>query len=169
MSPELLVRGNTFAISRYLIHGTFAELNSKLGAKEMRKINSIYWVVTVFAGVFMLLGAIPDVLQVPGALALITHLGYPGYLLPFLGVAKILGVGALFIPRFTGVKEWAYAGLIFDLLGAFYSHISVGDGPAIWIFPIVGILLVSSSYLLRRRKLNEQPIRELRQNVIRAA
>ena len=55
------------------------------------------------------------------------HLGYPTYLLPFVGTAKILGVAAVLFPGFGRVKEWAYAGLVFDLTGALHSHLSVGD------------------------------------------
>jgi|SRR6185436_2298512 len=134
----------------------------------MRKISVVYWVFTSCAGAFMLLGAIPDVLQVPGALALIAHLGYPGYLLPFLGVAKLLGVAAVVVPRLPKVKEWAYAGLIFDLVGAFYSHFSIGDGPGILIFPIVGLVLVTGSYFFYQRKRNK-PVADLRGNLFHAA
>ena len=135
----------------------------------MRKTGVVYWVFTAFAGAFMLLGAIPDVLQVPGAVALIAHLGYPGYLLPFLGVAKLLGVAALLVPLFPKIKEWAYAGLIFDLVGAFYSHVWVGDGASVWIFPLIGLVLVGGSYFFYHRKLNSQPVAELGGNLFHAA
>jgi hypothetical protein len=45
----------------------------------------------------------------------------------FLGTAKILGVIAVLVPGAGRLKEWAYAGLIFDITGALYSHLSVGD------------------------------------------
>jgi DoxX-like family len=92
--------------------------------------------------------SIPDVLQIPMAVAIFTHLGYPTYLLPFIGIAKILGVVAVLVPGFPRLKEWAYAGLVFDLTGALYSHISVGDSPANLAFPVIGLLLVIGSYLL---------------------
>jgi hypothetical protein len=98
---------------------------------------------------FMLMASIPDVLQIPQAVAIFRHLGYPTYLLPFIGVAKILGVVAVLLPGFWKVKEWAYAGLVFDLIGALYSHISVGDPPSAWGFPVIGLLLVIGSYLLK--------------------
>jgi hypothetical protein len=40
------------------------------------------------------------------------------------------------------------------LIGAFYSHVSVGDAPSAWVFPIVGLLLVMASYVLHRSELN---------------
>jgi uncharacterized membrane protein YphA (DoxX/SURF4 family) len=78
------------------------------------------------------------------------HLGYPAYLLPLIGTAKVLGVIAVLIPRWPRLTEWAYAGLIFDLLGALYSHLTVGDGPSLWIFSVIGLLLVAGSYFLYR-------------------
>jgi len=49
--------------------------------------------------------------------------------------------------------EWAYAGLVFDLIGALYSHISVGDPPTAWIFAAIGLILVTGSYFLYRKKM----------------
>lgn len=105
-----------------------------------------YWVVTILAAALMTLSAIPDILLSAEAVEIFRHLGYPTYLLPFLGVAKLLGVIAVLQPWFGRLKEWAYAGLTFDLIGAFYSHLSVGDSAAFWIFPVVGLILVSASY-----------------------
>jgi uncharacterized membrane protein YphA (DoxX/SURF4 family) len=116
----------------------------------------VYWIVTGLMAAFMLMASIPDVLQIPEAVAVFKHLGYPTYLLPFIGIAKILGVITILVPGFPRLKEWAYAGLVFDLIGALYSHISVGDPPSNWIFPIIGLLLVVGSYVFHRRKLNYQ-------------
>jgi hypothetical protein len=135
----------------------------------MKKIVITYWVFTAFGGALMLMAAIPDLLQVPGARGVIAHLGYPAYLLPFLGVAKLLGVAALLVPRFPRLKEWAYAGLSFDLVGAFYSHLSVGDGPGNWLFPIIGLVLVIGSYFFYQQKLPHHEISELGGNLSRPA
>ena len=118
----------------------------------MKKLTILYWAVTGIFSAFMLLGAIPDVLQITEAQDFFRHLGYPLYLLPFLGVAKILGVIAVLVPALRGVREWAYAGIAFDLIGATYSHLSVGDGPGVWTFPIIGLILLAVSYVLYRRK-----------------
>ena len=58
-------------------------------------------------------------------------------------------MGTVVLPGLPRLKEWAYAGLFFDLAGALYSHLSLGDPPSAWIFPIIGLLLVGSSYALR--------------------
>jgi uncharacterized membrane protein YphA (DoxX/SURF4 family) len=57
----------------------------------------------------------------------ITMLGYPVYFLTILGIWKILGVVVLLVPKFTLLKEWAYAGFFFIMSGAIFSHIAVGD------------------------------------------
>lgn len=96
----------------------------------------------------MLMASIPDVLMIEEAIEIFRHLGYPSYLLPFIGVAKILGVIAILAPGFRRLKEWAYAGLVFDLIGALYSHIAVGDPISSWVFPLIGLALVTGSYFL---------------------
>ena len=116
----------------------------------MKKV--LYWILTGLMAAFMLMASIPDLLQPPEVIAALAHLGYPGYLLPFLGTAKILAVITILFPGFPRLKEWAYAGLVFDLIGAFYSHMSVGDPFSVWIFAIIGLLLVSGSYFLHRKK-----------------
>ena len=117
----------------------------------MKKRNILYWMLTGIMAALMLLGSIQDVLRVPAARAWFVHLGYPSYLLPFIGIAKILGVTAVVAPGTRRLKEWAYAGLVFDLLGATYSHLSVGDSFA-WIIPVIGLLLVAGSYAFYRKK-----------------
>jgi hypothetical protein len=126
----------------------------------MKRTKVLYWILTGVMAAFMLMASIPDILQPPEAVALFTHLGYPSYLLPFIGTAKILAVIAILFPGFERLKEWAYAGLVFDLIGALYSHIAVGDSFSVWIFAIIGLLLVTGSYVLHRRKQNYDVVRQ---------
>jgi len=107
-----------------------------------------YWIVTILMAALMLVASIPDVISHPEAVEIFQHLGYPAYLLPFIGVAKILGVITILAPGVPRLKEWAYAGLVFDLIGAFYSHIAVGDPVSAWIFPVIALALVAGSYFL---------------------
>jgi hypothetical protein len=116
-----------------------------------KRVTGLYWVVTAAMAVFMLAGSVADVLAVPEAAAFMRHLGYPPYLLRFLGVAKILGLAVVCLPTPRTLKEWAYAGLTIDLTGALYSHVSVGDPVNAWGFPVIGLLLVAGSYLMRQR------------------
>jgi hypothetical protein len=112
----------------------------------------IGWIVTGLMAALMLLSAAPDVLRIPGAVAVFKHLGYPPYLLLLLGTAKILGVAAVLSPGPARLKEWAFAGLTFDLTGALYSHLSVGDPPSAWMAAAIGLALVAASYIAYRSR-----------------
>ncbi|UOQ54330.1 DoxX family protein [Hymenobacter cellulosivorans] len=118
----------------------------------MKTTNILYWVSTGFFCAMMLMSGIINVLSTPEAVEGLQHLGYPAYLLPFLGVAKILGVLALLVPGFPHLREWAYAGFVFDLAGAMYSGLSVGDPVAQWLPIGVGFLIIAVSYRTNQRR-----------------
>lgn len=114
----------------------------------MKKTKTIYWIFTGLFAAFMTMSAIPDALNTQQAIDYVsTHLGYPAYFIPFIGIAKLLGAVAILIPGFPRIKEWAYAGLTFDLTGAMYSSISVGDPFSAWVFILLPLALVAGSYI----------------------
>jgi hypothetical protein len=118
----------------------------------MKKTTIAYWIFTSLFAFFMLGSAIPNIMMMKMSVDGFKSIGYPAYLVPFLGVAKTLGVAAILIPGFRRIKEWAYAGLIFDLAGAIYSVIAVGM-PPLSAIPIVVILLIGfSSYYFYHKK-----------------
>lgn len=85
-----------------------------------------YWVTTALVVSELALGGVWDILRVPQVRGLIERLGYPLYFLVILGIWKLLGAVALVIPRFPRLKEWAYAGVFFDLTGAVSSQLASG-------------------------------------------
>src|SRR5215467_7644662 len=90
----------------------------------------IYWIATIWLALGMASTGLVQLFkakQGQGGVDMITHLGYPVYLLTLLAVWKILGVIALLIPRFPLLKEWAYAGFFFIMSGAIFSHFATGD------------------------------------------
>ena len=92
----------------------------------MKRTKVLYWIFTVLFVLMMLLSAVPNVMMSPDSVELIhTQLGYPKYFIVFVGVAKILGVIGILIPGYPRIKEWAYAGLFFDLTAATASAIAV--------------------------------------------
>jgi uncharacterized membrane protein YphA (DoxX/SURF4 family) len=125
----------------------------------MKKTTIFYWIFTMLMVALMGVGAIPDLLSVPDAVTLFAHLGYPAYLLPFLGVAKLLGVVAILVPGFPRIKEWAYAGLVFDLTGAMYSSIAVGDPASGLVFFLIGYIVIIGSYVLYHKRLRAASLR----------
>jgi uncharacterized membrane protein len=120
----------------------------------MKKLNIIYWIVTGLFAAAMSLGSISNVTQAPEAVDMIsTQLGYPQYIIPFLGIAKILGSIAILLPNLRRIKEWAYAGLFFDLVGAVYSMFSKFGFQPQSLFMIVFFGLLFGSYYLWHKKL----------------
>ncbi len=118
----------------------------------MKKIPILYWIFTGLFALLMLSSAIPDIMSVPMAVEGFEKMQMPTYLLPFLGIAKTLGVIAILIPGYTLIKEWAYAGLTFDLMGATYSIIASGQPTESWVFMAIPLLLAAASYGLYRKK-----------------
>lgn len=114
----------------------------------MKRVKIIYWSSTIVFVLFMLFSSIPDILMVPEAVQFITHLGYPTYFIPFIGVAKVLGCLALLVPNFNKIKEWAYAGLVFDLIGAVYSNLMVDgwNNGMLIMLPVFALAFLSYIY-----------------------
>jgi hypothetical protein len=121
----------------------------------MRKTNILYWLFTIILAALMLFSAIPNIMSMPEAVTMFLHLGYPVYLLPFLGAGKLLGAVAILYPGYPSLKEWAYAGFVFDLSGAMYSGIAVGDPPGNWLPILIGFLLIFLSYTYYHKKLKK--------------
>lgn len=120
----------------------------------MKRTKIIYWIVTGLFAAFMIFTAIPDVINDPEAIRFMTALGYPLYFIPFIGVAKILGAIAILIPGFPRIKEWAYAGLVFDLVGAMFS-VASAMGIAASLPIVVFIAIAFTSYFLYHKKLKD--------------
>ena len=110
----------------------------------------VYWVSTALVVFELTMGGAWDVLRVPQVRGLIERLGYPPYFLVILGTWKLLGTVALVIPRFPRLKEWAYAGVFFDLTGAVVSLFASGliDVGAM-AYPILMIGVAVASWALR--------------------
>jgi hypothetical protein len=111
----------------------------------MKTVKIIYWTSTVLFAGFMASTAISGLTGSVEGSAYITNLGFPGYIVPFLSIAKISGSIAILVPVFRKLKEWAYAGLFFDLTGATYSIIMT-EGfhpPVLFMFLIFAVAVVS--------------------------
>jgi hypothetical protein len=124
--------------------------------KIMKKIKIFYWIFTSLFAFLMLGSAIPDILSSPVAVEGFRQIGLPATLLPFLGVAKTLGVIAILVPGNPRLTEWAYAGLIFDLIGATYIILASGQPAANWAFMVLPLALASASYIFYRKKLQRR-------------
>ena len=88
------------------------------------------------------------------------RLGYPPYFMSVLGTWKVLGAVAIAAPRLSRAKEWAYAGMIFDLTGAAASRLAVADGIGTVVAPLGVAVMVIASWASRpaARVLGGQPL-----------
>lgn len=109
----------------------------------------VYWGATALTALAFFTGGLADLTRGPAMVAAMAHLGYPGYFLLILGTWKVLGALAILAPRLPRLKEWAYAGMAFDLTGAALSHASVGDAFAKVLVPLVILGFVAASWALR--------------------
>ena len=121
----------------------------------MKKTTTLYWIFTGLFAAFMMFTAVPNIISDAESVAFITQLGYPAYFIPFIGVAKALGVIAILIPGFPRVKEWAYSGLFFDLIAAIYSLIAVNGVDPSMVFMLLPLVLGGLSYYFHHNKLDE--------------
>ena|SRR5258708_7325635 len=120
----------------------------------MKKLNLLYWISTGLLALFMGMGGVQNMLVTQSSIDLITtDLGYPLYIIPFLGVSKVLGVIAILIPVPPRLKEWAYAGLFFDLVGAMYSGIADNGFNPLMLTMIIPFALMGLSYGAHYRRL----------------
>ncbi|MES2392552.1 MAG: DoxX family protein [Acidobacteriota bacterium] len=108
-----------------------------------------YWVCTGLMVFVMLPGGIFGALRVPQAVEGQTVLGFPVYFVVFLGVWKILGSIAIVVPKFPRLKEWAYAGMFFDLIGAVVAN-AARDSVRWHVFaPLAIVPILVASWALR--------------------
>lgn len=120
-----------------------------------KTINTLYWVFTILFAALMLFSSYGSVLVNEDAKKLIhDYLGYPVYFIPFSGWAKVLGVIAILIPGLKTIKEWAYAGLFFDLIGAIYSAVvAAGKFDPMMLTLLVWVIAGILSYVFWKKKM----------------
>jgi hypothetical protein len=108
-----------------------------------------YWITTGLIALAFLAGGAGDLSRGPEMVEGMAHLGYAPYFLLILGVWKVLAVPALLAPKLPRLKEWAYAGIVFDLTGASLSHAASGDAAGKVITPLVILAIAVASWALR--------------------
>ena len=107
-----------------------------------KRTKIIYWIATCWLSLGMLSSGTVQLLKMKEEVDMMAHLAYPVYFLTILGIWKILGVIAVLIPKFPILKEWAYAGFVFAMSGAAFSHIASGN-PMKEIFPSLLLLMLT--------------------------
>ena len=115
-----------------------------------------YWVVTVLIALETLVGGVTDLIHGreiliagPPVADVVTHLGYPLCFLRIIGFWKLLGAIALLVPGYPRLKEWAYAGIFFELSGAAASWLACEHNIGEAVAPMMLALLALVSWALR--------------------
>jgi uncharacterized membrane protein YphA (DoxX/SURF4 family) len=116
-------------------------------------INIIYWISTGLILAMMLFSAYSSFTDNPDGAKMMAAIGYRPYVLHLLAVAKVLGVIAILTPGFPRLKEWAYAGFTFDLIGATYSFYASGFAIKDWAFMLILIAVLACSYIFYYKRL----------------
>jgi hypothetical protein len=111
--------------------------------------NIAYWVVTGLLCFGMILGGSGQLFMMKPNLEGFAHIGFPTYVLPLFGTWKFLAVIAILVPKYTLVKEWAYAGLFFLLSGGVVAHLASGDDFLQTLPVFVFMCLTMASWYLR--------------------
>jgi DoxX-like family len=114
------------------------------------KLKSIsYWVITIVVAFCIGSGGAAELAGVPGTVDGLVRLGYPAYFVTIIGFWKLLGAIAILAPGFPRLKEWAYAGIFFNMTGAAATSVFVGVAPWHLIVDLVLAALTIASWALR--------------------
>ena len=116
-----------------------------------KSIKITYWILNILFCLFHIMDAIGGLSKAKAGVDAMNAMGYPLYLMPFLSVLKLLGVIALLQDKFKTIKEWAFAGFSFTLIGATISHIAINDIPLFIIMPIVFLGILFALYYFWRK------------------
>jgi hypothetical protein len=118
----------------------------------MKSIRIFYWITTGLLVLLMAFSSISSLINSAQAVEFFKSINMPVYLISFLSVAKLLGVLGILIPGYPRIKEWAYAGLIFDLIGALWCNYSSSKSTGDWFPMIIFIGIAFASYFLYHKK-----------------
>jgi len=116
----------------------------------MKSKSISYWVVTAMLAFFIGSGGAAELLQVPGNIEGLVHLGYPAYFATIIGFWKVLGAIAILAPGFPRLKEWAYAGIFFNMTGAAATGVFTHSAPWHVMVDLVIAGLTVASWALRQ-------------------
>jgi uncharacterized membrane protein YphA (DoxX/SURF4 family) len=119
------------------------------------KSKIVYWIATTLLSIALIGMGLSNYLQ-PGDMNVeIAKSGYPSHFFKVLGVWQVLGATVVALPRMPRAKEWAYAGVFINVIAASHHHYVAGDGPGKIAVPLVFLVIVIVSYVLR--PLSRQP------------
>jgi hypothetical protein len=114
------------------------------------KLKSVsFWVITAIVAFFIGSGGAAELARVPGTVEGLVRLGFPAYFATIIGFWKVLGAITILAPGFPRLKEWAYAGIFFNMTGAAATSVFVGAAAWHLVVDLVLTALTVASWALR--------------------
>jgi uncharacterized membrane protein YphA (DoxX/SURF4 family) len=144
-------------MSERVAHPEAPEQPHLVGREQRMRVKPVaYWIATTLIALETLAGGVMDlahgrtmVIAGTPVVDVVTSIGYPVYVLTILGIWKLLGGATLLAPRLPRLKEWAYAGIVFELTAAAASLIARGYGAGDVATPLLLAALAITSWALR--------------------
>ena len=137
--------------------GTFVAKHLDM-SRSHNQLRILYWALTLLFVVPQTWAAVQYIIEAPRMTETIVALGYPVYFMKILAVFKIAGVLAIVTGVFPTLKEWAYAGFTFDVIGAFLSHVSAGDSWLVAAVPLAVMAIQLGSYFVWKQMAVPHPV-----------
>ncbi len=114
----------------------------------MKRDNIIYWVTTGLIALLFLFSSVLYLTKSPELIQNFKQIDIPLYFISMLGVFKLLGALAILNPWSEKLKEWAYAGFGFTLIGAVWVHLATGTS---FLMPLVILGILGVSYFFKQK------------------
>ncbi|MEV4759445.1 DoxX family protein [Micromonospora sp. NPDC049559] len=134
-----------------MVRATAATPGSPAGPTAVRRHHyraAAYWSVTAVVVGECAIGGAMDLFRMPPFYPVMIDLGYPAYLATIMGTAKLIAAVVLLAPGLRRLKEWAYAGVMINMIGAAASHVAMHQASGV-IAPAMFALLAIASWAWR--------------------
>jgi uncharacterized membrane protein YphA (DoxX/SURF4 family) len=116
-----------------------------------KTIKITYWILLIIFCLALTADGIGGISKAKEGVDALNRLGYPPYILPLLGVLKILGVVALLQTRYQRIKEWVFAGVTFNFIGAAVSHVASKHPLSEAMQPIIALVVMLIVYIFWKK------------------
>ncbi|MDW5289575.1 DoxX family protein [Formosa sp. PL04] len=115
----------------------------------MKKDKIIFYVSTGLLSIIILFSVGMYFFKHEDVAKMFANFGYPTYIIYPYAVAKILGLFAIWNPKFKVLKEWAYSGFFFAFILAFFAHYMISDGGQ--MTALAALVLLVISYIFNKK------------------
>src|SRR5262245_5301696 len=114
----------------------------------MKQTKILYWTFTGIFAAFFIFSGFLYLSKNPMIVENFKKIGFPVFFIPMLGIAKLLGALTILNPWVPKLREWAYAGFVFTLIGAIWLHIATSTP---FVMPLIFLALLAASYIYNHK------------------